>query len=82
MHYLLQILHLSCQVPLREMSNFVEFTRPWYSTTPGESQIGTRRVREREVSKGVMFLTPMSRRVRKNHGLGTSSVACQGKSGH
>ena len=29
-----------------------------------------------------MFLTPMSRRVRKNHGLGTSSVACQGKSGH
>ena len=22
---------------LREMSNFVEFTGPWYSTTPGES---------------------------------------------
>ena len=35
---------------LREMSNFVEFTRPWYSTTLGESWIGTRRVRKRDVS--------------------------------
>ena len=24
-------------ITLREMSNFVEFTGPWYSTTPGES---------------------------------------------
>ena len=59
------------------MRNFVEFAGPWYSTTLGKSW----RVRERDVSLCVMFLTRASRRVWTNHGLGTSSVACQGKSG-
>ena len=44
------ILDISKTLTLREMSNFVEFTGPWYSSTLGESWIGTRRVREREVS--------------------------------
>ena len=43
-------LHELAYFSLREMSNFVEFTGPWYSSTLGESWIGTRRVREREVS--------------------------------
>jgi len=53
---------------LREMSNLVEFTWPWTSSTLGVSEFIRWRVKKRDVSESVMFLIRMLRRVRKNHG--------------
>ena len=65
---------------LREMTNFVEYTGARCFTTPGESHIGTRRVRTRHVSESVISLTLLTRRVKTSRGLNTSSTSCQGVS--
>ena len=63
------------------MSNFVEFTWPWNSSTLGESEIRTWCVKKGDVSESAMFLIRTLRRVRKNHDLGTLCAAYQGKPG-